>query len=99
VIAHPEGHTDTATIAVVLGGPALFLAGHAFFKWMIGGPWSTARWVAIGALAALIPVGTQVSPLALGAAATAVLVAFAAYDTWAWRRYADVAHAGRQPAN
>jgi low temperature requirement protein LtrA len=31
-IAHPSGHADDAAIAVILGGPALFLLGHALFK-------------------------------------------------------------------
>lgn len=99
VIAHPEGHTATATIVVVLGGPALFLAGHAFFKWVIGGQWTLSRWAAIGALAALVPVGMVVSPLALAGAATAVIVSFAAWDTWAYHRLAGVAHTGQQPAD
>ena len=34
-IAHPGGHTSAATAAVILGGPALFLAGHALFKWAV----------------------------------------------------------------
>lgn len=99
VIAHPEGHTATATIAVVLGGPALFLAGHALFKWVVGGQWTLSRWVAIGALAALVPVGMVVSPLALAGAAVAVIVSFAAWDTWAYHRLAGVAQAGEQPAS
>jgi hypothetical protein len=45
----------------MLGGTALFLAGHAFFKWAMFGllPWS--RLVAIAALAALIPVGFAIT--------------------------------------
>ena len=49
--------------------------------------------------AALAPVGTQVSPLALAAAATTIVVALAAYDTWAYHRMDQVAHAGQQPAD
>ena len=32
VLAHPMGHTEPSTIAVILGGPALYLLGNIFFK-------------------------------------------------------------------
>jgi low temperature requirement protein LtrA len=86
IIAHPEGHTATATAAVALGGPMLFLAGHALFKWVLSGQFPRSRFIAIGVLALLFPVGLEVSPLALGGMATAVVVAFAAWDTWAYHR-------------
>ncbi|MGH9174430.1 MAG: low temperature requirement protein A, partial [Vicinamibacterales bacterium] len=84
-IAHPAGHTDTATAAVVLGGPALFLAGHALFKWAMFQRLSISRLLGIAALGALIPVATVVSPLALAACATAVIVAVATADTVNYR--------------
>src|SRR5918995_5600218 len=42
-VAHPGEHgTTTSSIALILGGTALFLAGHALFKWAVFGglPWS-----------------------------------------------------------
>ena len=63
-IAHPGGHPTVATISTVLGGPALFLAGHILFMKAIFGRLSTARLAAIAALAALVPVGLVVPPLA-----------------------------------
>jgi low temperature requirement protein LtrA len=56
-ITHPSGHSGVATIATVLGGPALFLAEHALFKRAMFGMLSVQRLVAIVALAALVPVG------------------------------------------
>ena len=32
VLAHPTGHTDAKTAAVLLGGPALYLLGNLLFK-------------------------------------------------------------------
>ncbi|MER7458010.1 low temperature requirement protein A [Micromonospora sp. NPDC126480] len=49
VIPHPLGHTDPAWIAVILGGPALFLAGRATFEYAVFGRTSPPR--VIGALA------------------------------------------------
>ena len=37
VITHPLGHPDPAWIAVILGGPALFLAGRATFEYAVFG--------------------------------------------------------------
>jgi low temperature requirement protein LtrA len=80
-IAHPGGHADAAAIATVLGGPALFLAGHALFKLAVFGVPSVSRLVAIVVLALLAPVGVVVSPLALATAATVVVAAVAASDS------------------
>jgi low temperature requirement protein LtrA len=79
-IAHPGGQTSTATALVTLGGPALFLAGHALFKWAAFGHLSAARLLAVGALAALGPLARQLPPLALATAATLVLLLLAGWD-------------------
>jgi low temperature requirement protein LtrA len=80
-ITDPGGDADAAAIATVLGGPALFLAGHVLFKRALLGVRSVARLVAIAALVALVPLGWVVSSLALAAMATLVLVAVAGWDS------------------
>jgi low temperature requirement protein LtrA len=80
-ITYPSGHADAATIATVLGGPALFLAGHALFKRAVFGVLSTQRLVAVLALAALVPVGLVAPPMLLASAATLVVAAVAAWDS------------------
>jgi low temperature requirement protein LtrA len=85
VLSHPGAHADAATAWLVLGGTALYLAGHAGFKavvWRVT-PWS--RLVAIAALALLGLVATHVSALALGAMTAAVLLAVIAADAWTER--------------
>jgi low temperature requirement protein LtrA len=82
-VAHP-GETGTlASITLTLGGTALFLAGHALFKWAVFGvlPWSHA--VAVAALMALIPVGFAIPTLALSGAAGLIVVGLAVWDTLA----------------
>jgi low temperature requirement protein LtrA len=81
VIAHPTGHADLATVATVLGGPALFLAGHALFKYTLFGAVSVPRLVAIALLGAFVPVALAMPPLIVGVAATLVIVGVAAYET------------------
>jgi low temperature requirement protein LtrA len=92
VITHPTGHAGAATVATVLGGPALFLAGHAAFKWLVFGRVSVPRLLAILALGALWPLSRALSPLLLAALATLVVAAVAASDSRA------IAHAGARPA-
>ncbi len=73
-IAHPTGDASTALVATVLGGPALFLAGHALFKWSVFGHISYPRVLALTALAALLPISLVAPPLVVSGGATLVLV-------------------------
>lgn len=79
-IAHPGDRVTAATTALILGGPALYLAGNALFKWALWGHLPRSRPVAICALVALVPVAAVSSALALLVAATLVLVVVALWD-------------------
>ena len=81
VIGHPTGQADVATVLTVLGGPALFLAGHALFKYAVFGVLSVPRLVAIALLGAFAPVALALPPLVIGMVATAVIVGVAAHET------------------
>jgi low temperature requirement protein LtrA len=86
-IAHPSDPVSTATAAVILGGPAVYLAGQALFRRTVFDRIQRSRIVGLAGVAALVPLAVaEVSTLALLVAATAVIVAIAAYDTWATRR-------------
>jgi low temperature requirement protein LtrA len=80
VITHPDGHGSLGVTAVILGGPALFLAGHLLFKRAVFGVLSWPRLVAIVVLAALVPVGALVSALLLGGLSAVVVIAVAVTD-------------------
>ena len=82
-VAHPGDRGTASSVALTLGGTALFLVGHAFFKWAVFGvlPWSHV--VAIAALAALIPVGFAIPTLVLSGAAGLIVVGLAVWDTLA----------------
>jgi low temperature requirement protein LtrA len=77
-VAHPGEPASTAAAAVILGGPAVYLAGNALFNYSLAGraPWS--RFAGIGALALLVPVALVADRLLLSAAATLVVVVLAA---------------------
>jgi low temperature requirement protein LtrA len=84
VLLHPEEIGAGAPISLILGGTALFLAGHGLFVWAASGrmPWS--RLVAVAALAALVPVGLAVPALVLSVAAAMVVVLLAVWDAAAY---------------
>jgi low temperature requirement protein LtrA len=80
ILARPEAIGETATTWMILGGAALFLAGHALFKaivWRVT-PWS--RIVAIILLALLGLPASHISALALGVCVAAVVVGVAVAD-------------------
>src|ERR687896_240843 len=84
IVGHPGDPGTPASVALTIGGTALFLAGQAFFKWAVFGllPWSRA--VAIAALAGLMPMGFALPTLALSSAAVLIVVALAAWDALAY---------------
>ncbi|MEJ0075676.1 MAG: low temperature requirement protein A [Alphaproteobacteria bacterium] len=78
---HPGGHTDIKTAAVILGGPALYLAGNLMFKWLTAPHPPLSHMVGLGLLAALSVAVPFAPPLALATATTAVLILVA---VWEW---------------
>jgi low temperature requirement protein LtrA len=85
VLAHPAGHTDAKTAAVLLGGPALYLIGNLMFKRASASHFPLSHLVGLGLLAVLVTVAGLLSPLALSAAATIVLVIVCIWETWSFR--------------
>ncbi len=89
VLVHPE-HASPAGIAAILGGPALYLAGNAVFKWLI---WER-RFPPLSHLAGLVALAlmggwvalAHPSALALGIGTTVVMVGVAVWETRALRR-------------
>jgi low temperature requirement protein LtrA len=88
VIAHPLGRTRPAWTTVILGGPALFLAGRALFEYAVFARVSRDRPVGLLALTAAVPVSLHLPPLLAATAATTVLAGVA---------IADAARARRRP--
>ncbi len=81
VLAHPLGHVGAAAAWVLLGGPALFLAGTAVAIFAVWGDWPRSRLVGLAALGGLAAGAPLLSPLLLTAASTAVLMAVGAWET------------------
>ncbi|MGN9778195.1 low temperature requirement protein A [Micromonospora sp. H33] len=86
IIRHPTGHTDPAWLAVILGGPALFLAGRSRFGYEVFGRRSRTGIGGLLALAALAPGMVLVPPLAVASAALLVLAGVAVASAIRGRR-------------
>jgi low temperature requirement protein LtrA len=86
VIQHPMGHTDLTWVAVILGGPALFLAGRAILEYVVFGRVSRDRVIGVLVLVAIAPAMRLVPPLAVATAAAVILAGVAAADAVRTRR-------------
>ncbi|WP_278045597.1 low temperature requirement protein A [Micromonospora kangleipakensis] len=87
VITHPLGHPDPAWTAVILGGPALFLAGRAIFEYAVSGRVSRPRVIGALALVALTPAMRPVPLLAVATTAALILAGVAVADAVRTRRF------------
>ena len=80
VLSEPGATATVAAAWMILGGPALFLAGHAAFKLVI---WQTVSWPRVAGVAVLALLGlaaTAIPELGLAACAAAVVAVVAACD-------------------
>ena len=82
VLHHPGGHTDVATAAAILAGPALYLAGNSLFKRFSAPYFPLSHTVGLALLAVLAPTAIIATPLQLSVGVTLVLIVVV---TWEWR--------------
>lgn len=81
VLAHPLGPVAVSTALVLIGGPLLFLIGTSVAEACVWGRWPLQRLAGAVVLAALWLALPMLTPLALAATTTAVLVVVAAWET------------------
>jgi low temperature requirement protein LtrA len=81
VIAHPSGHADARIMAVLILGPALYVAGNLLFKRATTGRWPLSHMVGLALFVLLVLFASAASPLALSIAATGVLVVVGVWET------------------
>jgi low temperature requirement protein LtrA len=80
VILHPFGHVRWAWIAVILGGPVLFLTGRAHFGYVVFGYLSRPRLVGLLVLAAMTPAMILLPPVIVALAVDLVLIGVISAD-------------------
>jgi len=80
VLSEPGATASTASAWMILGGPALFLAGHAAFKLVV---WRNVSWPRVAGIVVLALLGLAakaIPELGLAACAAGVVVGVAATD-------------------
>ncbi len=85
VLAHPDGHVDLKTAAVLIGGPVLYLIGNMLFKRVTAMRFPLSHQVGLGLLLLLVPASPGLSPLLLSAATTLVLIVVAVWEARSFR--------------
>jgi low temperature requirement protein LtrA len=84
ILADPAATASTASAWMILGGPALFLAGHAAFKLVV---WRHVPWPRLAGIMVLALLGLAakaIPELALAACTAGVVAAVAASDRLPW---------------
>ncbi len=85
IITHPFGNTKWTWIAVIFGGPALFLIGRSMLDYAVFSRVSWSRPIGVLLLAALAPVALRLPPVVVAIVAAVVLAAIALSNVVAWR--------------
>jgi low temperature requirement protein LtrA len=80
LIAGPGRTLHGVALAMMLGGPALFLLGESLFRLRVTGAANAGRVAAAAVLVLLAPVGSHVSALVLSATVAALLSALALWE-------------------
>jgi len=89
VIAHPDGHIEARTLAVLIGGPALYLAANALFKRLIYGNLPLSHLIGLALLALLTPFGFHTDLLMIGGLTTVILMVVAVWESVSRGRTAE----------
>ena len=85
-LTHPGGHAELKSTLVILGGPALYLAGNALFKRLTATRLPLSHLFGLGLLVVLVPVAWVATPLVLSGGATAVLMLVTLWEWLSLRR-------------
>ena len=80
LIADPSAHQHGVGLAIVLGGPALFLLSVSLFEWMTTEVANRRRLLVATLIVCLFPAGPHLPVLALAVAVTALLAVPAAWE-------------------
>ena len=80
LIADPGRPLHGVGLAMVLGGPALYLVGESLFRLRVTGAANAKRLAVAAVLVLLAPIGSQVSALALSATVVVLLSALVVWE-------------------
>jgi low temperature requirement protein LtrA len=86
LIVAPRETPDGVAVAIILGGPALYLLGEILFDWRVTGAANAKRLGVAAVLLLLVPFGGEISVLGLSLIVASLLPALAAWELRALRR-------------
>jgi low temperature requirement protein LtrA len=80
LIAAPHQAPNGVGVAMILGGPALYLLGDSLFDWRLTGATNAKRLAVAALLILLVPLGGQISVLLLSLIVASLLPALAVWE-------------------
>ncbi|MCY1165390.1 Bacterial low temperature requirement A protein (LtrA) [compost metagenome] len=86
VIAHPDGHIETTSVAVLIAGPLIYLMGNALYKRAVYGRVPLSHLAGLAALVVLTPLAYLTDLLMVGGLTTVILIAVAVWEGCSRRR-------------
>ncbi len=86
-LAHPDGHIETKYVAVLIGGPLLYLAGNAIYKRVVYGRFPLSHLAGLIALAVLTPFAWLTDLLMVGGLTAAIMLIVAGWEGSARRKH------------
>lgn len=86
IVAHPDGHIEAKYVAVLIGGPAIYLAGNCLYKRVVFGRMPLSHLVGLGMLAVLTPFAWLTDLLMVGGLAALIMIVVAAWEAISRRR-------------
>jgi low temperature requirement protein LtrA len=85
VILHPQAPVGTAVAALLLGGPALYLAGNGLYKRIVYGWFPLSHWIGLALFALAAPLVVHANLLAASALTTGAMIVVAAWESMSRR--------------
>ncbi|SFA71302.1 Low temperature requirement protein LtrA [Collimonas sp. OK607] len=85
-IADPAGHIDTKSLAVLIGGPMVYLFGNGIYKTVVYHRFPFSHVIGLMALALLIPLAYFTDQLMVSGLTTAILIVAATRESVSRRR-------------
>ncbi|MGB7193197.1 MAG: low temperature requirement protein A [Collimonas pratensis] len=92
-IAHPAGHIDTKSLAVLIGGPMVYLLGNGIYKTVVYRRFPFFHMIGLGLLAVLIPFAYLTDQLMISGLTTVILIAAAIQESVSRRGQHAASHA------
>jgi len=91
-MAHPGGHIQTRYVAVLIGGPGLYLLGNAIYKRIVYRRFPLSHLAGLAMLAVLTPFAWMTDLLMVGGLTTLIMLIVATWEALS-RRSHPRAHA------